>query len=236
MFACRRVRALAGDYLDDVLSPDREAKLEAHLDRCEECRRYMEGLTRLVRETRRVEMLEPTPGFEARLRRRLQEDVVEIPLPRPERAPSWRIAPVAVAASLVLLAGIALWWTTSTENGDRTAIVTELTPPAEPTDTGLVAGGGPEEDVARPYAEPSAVPVGERGGVGSPGIEGAPAPTREQVPTFYVLDNLPSGIRLVDEGSRSEPRVAPASGRMDDSVLYLLPVVSSEQGRFISTY
>ena len=58
-------------YLDRELAPARLRLVETHLEDCEECRRRVEGLGRLVRDLRRLERFEPPPALGQQLLGRL---------------------------------------------------------------------------------------------------------------------------------------------------------------------
>ncbi|KPL10366.1 hypothetical protein AMJ71_03280 [candidate division TA06 bacterium SM1_40] len=237
VFTCRKIRGLVSDYLDDTLPVDQKRAFRAHLDRCGRCRRHVASLTRLVSEIRSMETLEPTPGFEVRLRHRLQEDIVEIPIPRPQAVPSWRLAALVVAASLVILVGGAVWWSNWMRSADSLPPVAESMPPIEAPATELLARGeSVEEEAAEALAPSAGVTVGEAETVGSPRVAETPFRTGAPVRTVYLLDNLPSGVMAVDVSSAGEPRVAPERRPAGDSVFYLLPAVSTERGNVISTY
>ncbi|GGJ01010.1 anti-sigma factor family protein [Streptomyces brasiliensis] len=74
---CEKMRELAAELALGVLPGRQRAEAVAHLERCAECREYVEQLT-LVGD-RLIGLLpdrEPPPGFEARVARRLTENAV----------------------------------------------------------------------------------------------------------------------------------------------------------------
>lgn len=101
-------------YLDGKVSAQERAAVEAHLAACPECARRHQEFLAVFRALGEWEAPEPSPWFDARLRRRIAED---------HRRLSWfpRLSellppvPVAVGA-LVLLACLLI------SSGDRTTV------------------------------------------------------------------------------------------------------------------
>lgn len=137
---CRAVEELAAELALGLLEgPERAAAL-AHLDSCPACRELVATLSRTGDA---VLVLapggEPMPGFETRVLERLVADGA-IP-PAETSAPSRRwLAPLAaVAAALILIAGVAVG-----RLGDRDPVLTEAMRTPEGDYVGEVVVGGDE--------------------------------------------------------------------------------------------
>jgi predicted anti-sigma-YlaC factor YlaD len=64
---CRRAVELVTDYLEGALDPEDEARLEAHLQRCQGCTAYVEQMRLAVAVLGRLEPAPPDPSVEAEL-------------------------------------------------------------------------------------------------------------------------------------------------------------------------
>src|SRR5919197_1369605 len=117
---CVRVREVAAELALGILAGEERAAAVAHLDRCPECREYVEQLT-LVGDGL-LDLLpasEPPPGFETRVTAAIRADrrarhpaVSRRPGGR-TRSEGWRTAPrfrlAAAAAVIALVAGLGGW-------------------------------------------------------------------------------------------------------------------------------
>jgi len=104
------------DYLDDELDAGERTAVEAHLERCAECRETLDGLRRVVARARRVTDAPPDADLWPAIATRIGGA-------RAERPPVWRrrvslTVPQAVAAGLVLVLGSAVGvWTLVSRTG-----------------------------------------------------------------------------------------------------------------------
>lgn len=76
--SCREVLADLSDFIDDALSPERVARLQAHISECDTCARFGGTVTqalRLLREGGPVGVALPDEA-RARLRARLTRDTL----------------------------------------------------------------------------------------------------------------------------------------------------------------
>ncbi|MGV9250355.1 hypothetical protein [Streptomyces sp. NPDC003697] len=161
---CEKLREIGAELALGVLSGRERAEAVSHLDRCAECREYVEHLT-LVGD-RLIGLLpgsEPPLGFETRVARRLTRAV-----PAREGRPRARVAGLvrrlrggarrarlrtaAAVAALALAVGFAGW-------GIGTAIEEATTSPPPAAEPGLVTGEltsakGPARPAGEIYADP----------------------------------------------------------------------------------
>ena len=73
--SCEEVRREISNYLDDDLSPSMRRLLETHLEQCRKCAVLLDSTHNvlvLVADERRMEL---PPGFNARLRERLEREL-----------------------------------------------------------------------------------------------------------------------------------------------------------------
>ena len=79
MISCNEVLAELSDYLDDDLTPEFRAALEAHLSHCQTCQVIYDSMhksLRLVTESRSFELPEGiTQGIMAKIRKKLRSDL-----------------------------------------------------------------------------------------------------------------------------------------------------------------
>jgi hypothetical protein len=115
---CQKLREIGAELALGVLPGRERAEAVAHLDRCPDCRKYVEELT-LVGD-RLIGLLpgsEPPVGFEARVAQTLTAPARERRLParapgdvvRPRRFRRARVRLAAAAATLVLAVGFGGW-------------------------------------------------------------------------------------------------------------------------------
>ena len=69
---CERAVGLVMDFLEGGLSPKIRESLQAHLDRCEACRRLVDSYRETSRLCREAWRLTPAPAFSERLVRFLK--------------------------------------------------------------------------------------------------------------------------------------------------------------------
>ncbi len=118
------------EYLDRELDARDQRRIEAHLSRCEDCRRALEGLSAIVSAASELPPVAPPDRIWESIASSLRE---RAPLSRAEvRRAFWRRAlypALAAAASLVL--GVSLWLVLRTgdrpEPGDQAALANMVT-------------------------------------------------------------------------------------------------------------
>ncbi|RMB80683.1 hypothetical protein CTZ28_38975 [Streptomyces shenzhenensis] len=113
---CQKLREIGAELALGVLPGRERAEAVAHLDRCADCRKYIEELTSV--SDRLIGLLpgsEPPVGFEERVARRLTEAARERRPPTPVAAAfpgrrrRIRVRLAAAAATLVLAVGFGGW-------------------------------------------------------------------------------------------------------------------------------
>jgi len=114
---CREVRQLAEAFVSDQLPVETTRAVVAHLDRCPACRAEIEGLRRLRAATRSAFVnaagLAPRPAFATELGERLQSPGNSAAAPTAR--PRW----LAIAASILILAGLGWGWREWTTHRSR---------------------------------------------------------------------------------------------------------------------
>ncbi|MBX5476822.1 MAG: zf-HC2 domain-containing protein, partial [Clostridia bacterium] len=101
---CELDRSQLSAYVDQELSADQRAAVEAHLATCSECCAEFASLGWLVQKLRALPEVEPPDGFREALRRRLLAEADAAGSDGPGGAPG----PVAVRAAT--LAAPVAWW------------------------------------------------------------------------------------------------------------------------------
>lgn len=61
--ACQQFVELVTDYLEHALSPDEQARVEKHLQACDDCQAYLDQLRRIVTASRNL-LTNPHPATE----------------------------------------------------------------------------------------------------------------------------------------------------------------------------
>lgn len=175
MPGCDEYWELISARLDGALSPEEEARLEAHLASCPDCRAAEEELSAIHRGLEALPPIEPPAGLTERIMAAVEADAV-VPLPVKKRAP-WRKWLASAAVLAVILGGTAVLrpWQALNASGhssDSTASAAEMAPAmAEDTERAAAGGETPSEyseagvlsaeDTAA-GAEPSAAAVSEK--------------------------------------------------------------------------
>ena len=106
---CRSAGRLMSLRLDAALTPDQEAQLEGHLERCPRCRSTWAAMQEVESRLRSAPWAEPRPGLAGRVLARLPEgrrSVVPALLPWPRAGAA---ALVALALLMLGLVAVALW-------------------------------------------------------------------------------------------------------------------------------
>ena len=102
-----RYRQAIQELADGTLGPIRRAELELHLDECESCQRLADDLVRIRDLAASLEPLAPPDRVWLQIAGRLRQEgrIVSTPLAATTR----RLAPLALAASLLLVVGASLY-------------------------------------------------------------------------------------------------------------------------------
>ena len=107
---CDEVREAFSDFYDDMLSGARLMDVTQHLDECPECRAAWEALAQTLQVVTRLGTAEPSPGFAARVRQRVESPPWWMRLTRTLFVPLHVKVPLhAVALAVVSFAGIMLF-------------------------------------------------------------------------------------------------------------------------------
>jgi hypothetical protein len=105
---CEQCRSLVDDYVDATLAPGDRARVEEHLVDCEACRAMAADFAEIRRSARALDARVPPPHVWTKLAASYAAE---------PRAAGWRVSrldfagwrPLAVAATLIVLAGGASW-------------------------------------------------------------------------------------------------------------------------------
>lgn len=126
------------EYVDGDLGPEERTGLEAHLERCGECRATLEELRSIVADAGTLPPLPPKrdlwPGIEARLGSRAGDRVEDggeigvIPLARRRRVAMTIPQAIAAAVALVLFSAGGVWMTVVGSPGPSPATNTGAAP------------------------------------------------------------------------------------------------------------
>lgn len=105
MTFCSQYSEAIQELVDGTLGPVRRAELQTHLDRCEDCRALVADLKKIRNAATSLDPVRPPDQVWRRIAGQLRQEgrVVETPQPRA------RMAVLAIAASLVLIVGSALY-------------------------------------------------------------------------------------------------------------------------------
>ena len=134
------------DYLDGELDAEEQASLEAHLERCPECRDALAGLRRVVARARAVEDRMPDrdlwPGIAERIGARAATPVRR--LPRSSRRYAFSLPQLAAAGiALATLSGSSVWLLRPGAMGTIAIQPAPPVPPAPPPSVMPVGGTRP---------------------------------------------------------------------------------------------
>lgn len=109
---CHEAQELMSEYIDGVLDPSDQERVDRHIQGCPECRSELDALKMVVDLVRDLPLVEPPQEFRPELRKRLETEAV-----RPQntglvhRLASGRWSGIiALAASFVLVIGLAATW------------------------------------------------------------------------------------------------------------------------------
>jgi hypothetical protein len=125
---CLALRERFSDYLDSEMSTPDARRLEEHVASCPPCREALDALRRTIEEVRAHGRLEPPAPLGEALRRALREETPAC-AQAVRRVPA---GPIALAASLVLAAGLGLaWWIQQGRRTDESPVAAApYAPPA----------------------------------------------------------------------------------------------------------
>ena len=101
--SCSLMRSWLFRLMDDELSPEERAELDAHLQRCPSCTKEWKILTLPRRIGRTIPALEPPPLFYARLRARLEREAQSITIWQLIPGLSRQIVPALATVTLVIV-------------------------------------------------------------------------------------------------------------------------------------
>ena len=138
--ACERYANAIQELADGTLGPIRRAELQIHLDDCDACRRLADDLLRIRTLASSLDRLSPPDRVWLQVAGRLRQEG-RVAAPPPRRISTWRLAPLAMAASLLLVVSAAVYQLYP-RSGTDTA---KLTPPT--------AGNASQTDVVQGVEE-----------------------------------------------------------------------------------
>lgn len=102
MMSCQRVSNSLVSYLDGRASAEEQSRVEEHLKSCAECRERADQFRRLWEVMAEVPAVEPSFGFDTRLRQRIAAQG------RP-RLWTWLVPAPRLAAAVVALVGLSIF-------------------------------------------------------------------------------------------------------------------------------
>ena len=73
--SCLEAWRQISDYLDDLVSPERRARLEAHFKVCDHCTAILDGTKNVVQLVGNGVVFDVPCGFGERLRQRLNDEI-----------------------------------------------------------------------------------------------------------------------------------------------------------------
>ena len=106
--ACERYVNAIQELADGTLGPIRRAELQMHLDDCDACRRLADDLLRIRTLASSLDRPSPPDRVWMQVAGRLRQEGRVTSAP-PRSVATWRLAPLAIAASLLLIVGAAVY-------------------------------------------------------------------------------------------------------------------------------
>lgn len=102
--SCEKYRKMISDWLDGCIHPSKERKLFSHLEKCRECRNYLEVQQKIKKELMDNKIMENSDEWWDRFEGQLRERIFEIKENGKARAINWlwKYLP-ALAGSLAVL-------------------------------------------------------------------------------------------------------------------------------------
>jgi len=120
---CKRAKEQISLFIDRRLDPERQSKLNEHLEGCSDCSRYLDDLRSGLAMLREEAMERTSESFEWNLRRKIQRAMAQRESlsfeNRNGRGDLWRFGLSAAAALLVVVTGGALWYQSHISSGGR---------------------------------------------------------------------------------------------------------------------
>jgi anti-sigma factor RsiW len=129
---CSAYREAIAERVDDTLDDSRRAALDRHLERCPACSALVSDLARIKTRASSLGPIEPPPSIRARLTAQVEAARAG------ERRASRRMRLVALAASLVLAAGVGTLLLRNWSSGTAPQAVTDESRERTEDTTGLV--------------------------------------------------------------------------------------------------
>ncbi len=204
---CYRIRDRFSELLDNLLDPREQARLQAHLERCERCAGEFELLRKSHAMVRSLEPIEVPSDFTDRVlaRVRLQPDAAPgqawIPSIRAEQSAlrHFKISLAAAAAVAALVAGVWVWKTTPRMNSASAPVANSAATPHAAAGK-LSPAPAPEKAPALAVQSPSGTaPTGKARLRTLPHSRRAPA-LAGRVPTDSIFDQPYQGGEIVPAG------------------------------------
>jgi hypothetical protein len=200
-----RYRQAIQELADGTLGPIRRAELEMHLDECESCQRLADDLVRIRDLAASLEPLTPPDRIWSQIAGRLRQEgrIVSTPVAVASR----RLAPLALAASLLLVVGASLYLLYPRNPG-----------PAQP-DAGnaaavdAVQGVESEFRLAEQHYQNAIAKLQEAAKSDNGAIDAQPAATLQK-----NLDVIDQAIAESRAALKSEPQSAPARDSLFDAL------------------
>ena len=201
---CDEVREAFSDFYDDMLSGARLMDVTQHLDECPGCRAAWEAFSQSVQVVTRLGTAEPSPGFAARVRQRVESPPWWMRLTRTLFVPLHVKVPLhVVALAVVSFAGIMLF-----QRSPELRRAVEVTPPqpvarqASPSKSQATVPPLPEK-TARAQKRGTAPEAPSTAGRG----DGGAAPPAASPPSALMKQERPPSSH---RGKGAEPKKAPA--------------------------
>jgi len=114
---CAKARKLINDDLDGLLTPEKKAALDSHLESCPDCRDLKCDFAAIVEKAKDLPVLEPSPAVWANIAARVRQAEREMPAPVGERKfwaailrPAGLRYALAAALGLIIIGGAVAGW------------------------------------------------------------------------------------------------------------------------------
>lgn len=160
MSYCNESIELISAALDGALSPEEQAKLEAHLAQCPDCKALYEDLSRIHQSLLDLPPVEIPEGLTGRIMDAVAAEAAQpkvVPLPQPKRsARPWQRWAVTAAAVAVVILGARTMQTNKSADESIIAPAQALPSPLASAESGL-----------RTYSDENTVPESDAAGLDS---------------------------------------------------------------------
>lgn len=151
MAPCQRFAQAISDYADNELDQDSKERLEAHLNQCPGCAKYLRRLQVLKSTLRALSPVQPSQDFVPVLRDRLRK--FQTAQPKPKKmvfSPGQRLVPaLGLGALSILVALLVVDQTPESDSGNRDMAVQEKNALPERGETSIL----PEHETGNETAE-----------------------------------------------------------------------------------